>query len=213
MSNSKSNSIHAQAPSKFQLAAKRALDVLLCLILAPVLLPLFLLIGILVKLDGGPVFYLSPRAGKNRRVIQVYKFRSMIVNADHYLDDAGRPTRPRVTLVGKWLRRFSLDELPQVINVLKGEMSWVGPRPILPVDAEKIEQKYLPRFEVLPGLTGLAQVNGRNQLPWSKRFEMDTDYVQTLSVLNDFKIVLKTFGTVLSGAGMAMDRNPDQARK
>ncbi|MEM9940607.1 MAG: sugar transferase [Planctomycetota bacterium] len=202
-----------QTPSKITLLAKRTFDLWLCVLLLPGLIPLFLVIGILVKLDGGTIFFLSPRAGQRRKLFQAYKFRSMIVEADKYLDKSGRPTKNRVTWVGKWLRRFSLDELPQVINVIKGEMSWVGPRPILPLDAERIDEKFLPRFDVLPGLTGLAQVNGRNQLPWSKRFELDVKYVSELSLWNDLKIVIKTFKTVLTGAGMSMDRNPQQARK
>ena len=191
---------------------KRLIDLGLCLALFPLVGPLMFICAILIKLDGGPVFFKATRAGQFGKNFLVYKFRSMIVNADQFLDDEGRPTRERVTWVGKWMRRFSIDELPQAINILRGEMSFVGPRPILPADAESLDSKWHQRFEMPPGLSGLAQVSGRNTLPWSERYRLDVEYVENYSIWLDIKIMFRTVWVVITGAGMVMDRNPDQAR-
>jgi len=195
-----------------QLKIKRLLDLLLCLLLSPVLVPLFLVIAVVIKLDGGPVFFNAGRVGKNQKVFKAMKFRSMIVDADKYLDDEGRPTKSRITWIGKWLRRFSVDELPQVINVLKGDMSFIGPRPILPGNLDEVPQEYHERFDVAPGISGLAQVSGRNTLPWIERYKLDVKYVRDYSIWMDVKILFRTFSVVVTGAGMVADRNPDQAR-
>ena len=195
-----------------QLKIKRMLDLLLCLLMSPLLVPLFLIIALIIKLDGGPVFFNAARVGKHQKHFKAMKFRSMIVNADKYLDEDGRPTRNRITWIGKWLRRFSIDELPQVINVLKGEMSFIGPRPILPGNLDEVPQEYHDRFDVSPGLSGLAQVSGRNTLPWVDRYKLDVDYVRNYSLWLDAKILFRTFSVVVTGAGMVADRNPDQAR-
>ena len=197
---------------RFAMKVKRGFDLLVCLLLTPLILPLFVVVAIAIKLDGGPVFFNASRAGKHKRNFLLLKFRSMVVNADEYLDEDGRPTRDRVTKIGKLLRRFSVDELPQVINVLKGEMSIIGPRPILPKDADSIDPKFESRFDMLPGLTGLAQVSGRNTLPWNDRYMLDVKYVETFSLKNDLAIFVKTFLVVLTGHGMVADRNPDLAR-
>lgn len=191
---------------------KRGFDFVVSSFALLLLAPLFLVIGFLVRLDGGPAFYYATRAGRDRQPIRIPKFRSMIVDADKYLDSGGRPTRDRVTRIGKYIRRFSLDELPQLFSVLTGKMSLVGPRPILVSDAEQIRPEFLNRFQVRPGITGLAQVSGRNSLPWIKRYELDCRYVEKLSIWNDLKILAKTFGVVIGGSGMSMDRNPDEVR-
>lgn len=192
--------------------AKRAFDIVFSLICLAAAFPILVVAAFLVRLDGGPIFYTASRAGKDKRPISVPKFRSMIVDADKHLDSQGRPTRERVTKVGKLLRRFSLDEFPQMYCVLTGTMSVVGPRPILLSDAESIDPAFNSRFDVKPGITGLAQVSGRNSIPWAKRFELDCQYVSELSFKNDIRILMKTVSVVLLGAGMSMDRNPDQVR-
>ena len=195
-----------------QLKIKRCLDLLLCLLLIVPLFPLGVICILLVRRDGGPAFYGSRRTGQKRKEFDALKFRTMIVNADNFLDEQGRPTRERVTPIGKFLRRFSVDELPQIINVLKGEMSFIGPRPILPTMAQEIDPKFEPRFRVLPGISGLAQVSGRNTLPWKDRYRLDVDYVENYSLLLDLKIFLSTFKVVTTGADVVLDRNPDDVR-
>ena len=197
---------------KIRFWLKRAIDVGLCIILAPLALPILILFAILIKLDGGPIFFNTTRIGKNRKNFSAYKFRSMIVNADDYLDEQGRPTRERVTWVGKIIRRLSIDELPQIINIVKGEMSFIGPRPILPEHAESMDRQYEARFDVSPGISGLAQVSGRNTLPWDERFRLDVFYVENYSLWLDVKIFFKTIFVVLAGSGVVLDRNPDQVR-
>lgn len=195
-----------------QFALKRVVDIVLCLILLMILAVPMIIMAFIIKLDGGPILFVAERAGRHKKLFPVFKFRSMRVDADKYLDEKGRPTGDRITVVGKVIRRLSVDELGQVFNILRGEMSFIGPRPILPADAESIAPEYARRFDALPGISGLAQVSGRNSLPWTRRFELDVDYVDKYSLLLDLKIILKTFWVVVSGAGMVMDRNPDQVR-
>lgn len=181
------------------------------LLLLIVLSPILLAIALAIKLeDGGPVLFSQERLGLHARPFKVHKFRSMIVDADRFLDEQGRVTRTRLTRVGKFLRFASLDELPQLINILKGEMSIIGPRPVLPFHLPRYTEEQKKRFAMRPGVTGLAQVNGRNQLLWSRRLELDVKYVETYSLLLDLKIFLKTIKVVLFREGVATDRNPDQ---
>lgn len=181
---------------------KRILDfffsVLLLIILSVIMLP----IAILIKLDSrGPIIFKQYRLGRNGEAFEMYKFRSMVVNAEKI--GSGMYSfegDPRVTRVGKWLRKTSLDELPQLINILKGEMSFIGPRPVLPHHPwsyEEYSRMQKMRFKVLPGLTGLAQVNGRKQLSWKDRIKLDVAYVKHMSFLLDIKILIKTFYVVL----------------
>jgi lipopolysaccharide/colanic/teichoic acid biosynthesis glycosyltransferase len=164
--------------------------------------PLFVLISLAVKLDSkGPVLFKQERVGKNARVFCIYKFRSMCVGAEQkgtgQYSFAGDP---RVTRVGKFIRATSLDELPQLFNILKGDMSFVGPRPPLtyhpwPLEDYTAEQRRM--FEVRPGITGWAQVNGRKEVEWHERIRLNVWYVDNCSLPLDIKIVFKTFFKVL----------------
>ena len=183
---------------------KRLLDFAVSLVGLIILLPLFAVIAIAIKIDDrGPVFFRQERAGKDGRIFQIYKFRSMEVGAEH--KGAGvfvEENDPRITRVGKFLRHTSFDELPQLINVLKGEMSLVGPRPTLPYQVERYDARQRKRLTVKPGITGWAQVNGRNALTWPERIELDLWYVDNWSLWLDLKILWRTFLTIIRGEGV-----------
>lgn len=191
---------------------KYALDRLFALGLLVFMLPLWALIAIAVKLeDGGPVFFCQDRLGLGGRRFRIWKFRSMVPHADRLLNrQGGLGDRDRITRTGRILRRFSLDELPQVINILKGDMSVVGPRPTLPEHWDRYTLRQRERFAMRPGVTGLAQVRGRNTLPWSKRIEGDLEYIDSYSPWLDVTILLRTVKVVLLQEGFVMDRNPEQ---
>lgn len=172
-----------------------------------VLSPLFLVVSVLIARDGGPVLFTQTRLGRDAREFEVVKFRSMIVNADDYLDENGMPTRSRITRIGHFIRKTSIDELPQFLNVLRGDMAIIGPRAILPMFLPYMTDMEKRRFEVLPGLSGWAQVNGRNRVKWSKRFEMDVHYVDHAGPWLDLKIVWLTIYSVLLARDIAEDRN------
>jgi sugar transferase EpsL len=173
-------------------AWKRILDVCLALAGGIICAPLMIIIGLMVWLTmGRPVLFLQERTGYKGRLFRIVKFRTMNQPSDkrkHLDTDA-----ERLTFLGKWLRQLSLDELPEVWNVLRGEMSIVGPRPLLPEYLERYSREQARRHDVYPGITGWAQVNGRNGLSWEERFVLDTWYVDNWSFLLDLKIVLKTF--------------------
>lgn len=152
--------------------------------------------------DGGPVFYRQERIGRDGRPFEVLKLRTMVVDAEHQgaglAVDAGDP---RITRIGGFLRRASIDELPQFVNVLTGDMSLVGPRPTLAHQVERYTDRQRRRLEVRPGLTGWAQIHGRASLPWDERIELDVWYVDHRSLRLDFEIMLRTFGTLMGGGG------------
>ena len=197
----------------WQLAVKRAIDLLLPLIALPIVVPLGLLIGIAIKLDSeGPMLFKQTRVGKGGKPFTLYKFRSMFKDADEMvsgldqLNEAAGPTfkirkDPRITKVGSLLRKSSLDELPQIINVLKGEMSLVGPRPPLPREVEKYNSHQLGRLAVKPGLTCLWQIRGRSNIPFDEWVELDLEYIRNQSLWLDFKILFRTIPAVLRGTG------------
>lgn len=186
------------------------------------LAPLLLLVTLAIKLDSsGPILADTPmRAGKNGKLFRIYKFRSMVENAHEILESNPKLLEeykkhgykifndPRITRVGKVLRRFSIDELPQFLNILKGKMSLVGPRAYYPYELEEQQQKY-PRSKKYvkiilsgkPGLTGVWQVTGRSEIDFDKRVKMDAWYVKNRSILQDFWIILKTIPAVLLGRG------------
>lgn len=189
----------------FYRAVKRFLDVTASFLGLVLLFPLLLTVSILIKIDSrGPVIFRQKRIGRNGKVFEIYKFRSMCVGAEKTgsgvysgKDDA------RVTRIGKILRATSIDELPQLLNILKGEMSFVGPRPPLTYHPWKYEeytdfQKRM--FEVRPGITGWAQVNGRKDVEWHKRIELNVWYVDHMSLLLDIKIMFMTAFKVLTNA-------------
>lgn len=190
--------------------ARRILDpiaAVLCLILVS---PILLIACIAVASDGGPVFFRQERVGKDGKIFRVFKLRSMIVNADQYLDETGMPTRKRTTAVGDFIRKTSIDELPQFLNIIAGDMGFIGPRPILPRMEPYMTARERRRFAVLPGVTGLAQVKGRNHLKWSRRFHYDVIYTERMSLGLDLFIAWQTVIKVLGGSGVATDRNADK---
>ncbi len=205
--------LRAPALSEYQRMIKRAFDLLLTLAVMPFVLPVIGAVALAIKLDdGGPVFYRPKRVGENGRYFEMIKFRTMVVNADQLrhlvekTDEQGRlvfkhASDPRVTRVGRFLRRTSLDELPQLFNILKGEMSLVGPRPEQPHLVEKYEPWQRKRFAVPQGLTGWWQVNGRSDKPMHLHTDEDLYYVQHYSIWLDLRILLKTVWVVLRGKG------------
>lgn len=197
-----------------QQVVKRMLDLALStLVLVPFGLPLMLVIAVMIKLDSpGPVFFRQKRLTRKGVIFWVYKFRSMRVNAEaelaqlEHVNEATGPIfkmrdDPRVTRVGKWLRRTSLDELPQVFNILLGEMSWVGPRPPLPSEVELYEDWQKRRLGTTTGLTGLWQVSGRSLLPFEEMAKLDLYYVENWSIWLDLKILLMTIPAVVKAKG------------
>ena len=175
---------------------KRVMDFVIATILVVAFSPLFLLIAVLIKIDSrGPVFFRQERVGKNGKIFRIFKFRSMV--ADNDMRDFSR--RDQYTHMGKIIRRLSLDELPQLFNVIKGEMSFVGPRPWVVEYWTNMNEEERVRASVLPGITGLAQVKGRNKISIFQKIEYDIIYVQNFSFKQDVKIILLTVLTVLSG--------------
>ncbi|MGD6831885.1 sugar transferase [Sutcliffiella halmapala] len=180
---------------------KRLLDIVLSLTGLTVLLPILLIVAIAIKLESkGPVIFQQERLGLYGKVFKIYKFRSMCVGAEKsgVYETKGDA---RVTKVGKFIRKTSIDEFPQFVNIIKGDMSIIGPRPTLtyhpwPLDEYTEEQK--KRFNVRPGVTGWAQVNGRKEVQWNKRIEYDVAYVENLSLWFDLKVFFKTILKVLA---------------
>ncbi len=186
----------------YQHVIKRIFDILLVLISLPITLPVMLICALAIKLDDhGPVFYNADRMGKDHQPFKMFKFRSMKVNAPDLRTSDGSTFNskddPRQTRVGKILRATSLDELPQLINVLNGTMSIIGPRPDDLIEATLYEGDEARKLEVKPGITGYAQVYGRNAIPWKERLKLDIYYVDHLSFLMDLKVFLRTFLVVL----------------
>lgn len=203
---------------------KRTFDLIFAALAILLLLPLWLLIALLIKLDSkGPVFYTQERVGMDGRLFLLYKFRTMQANADAELHreyqrafiagraeaNLGNETKPtykllsdpRITRIGKLLRRTSLDEVPQLLNVLSGDMSLVGPRPPIPYEVEAYELWHRKRLDMKPGLTGLWQVSGRNRLPFEEMVRLDLFYIENWSLLLDLKIILRTGFVMLAGEG------------
>lgn len=188
---------------------KRLCDILLAGVVLLVLAPLFALIALLIKLTTvGPVFYVQERIGRDGKPFPFIKFRTMVVEAE--TQGAGilcLKDDPRVTRIGRILRRVSLDELPQLLNVLRGEMSVVGPRPGLAYQVNKYTPQQRLRLSVSPGLTGWAQVNGRNSITWEKRIERDLEYVQRMSFAMDLLIILRTVPVMLMASNQIAERD------
>jgi len=189
---------------KAQLCVKRTLDIVLSLCGLLVLSPLFAIVAVLVKLDSpGPVFFLQDRLGRNGKPFRIVKFRTMVKNAENLGEGLRVSTAddPRITRVGRILRQTSLDELPQLINVLKGDMSLVGPRPPAtyhPYNGYAAYPEWAKkRFEMRPGITGLAQVMARNSVSWDERIRLDVDYVEGFSLWKDVKMLWDTVRIVV----------------
>jgi Undecaprenyl-phosphate galactose phosphotransferase WbaP len=201
----------------WNLAIKRAMDLSIVIIGGIIILPLLLFIALLIKLSSpGPVLYKHKRLGLNGEVFSAYKFRSMVIDSQERLQkllesdpemkrewETNRKLRndPRVTGIGKILRRLSFDEFPQLVNILKGEMSLIGPRPVTDSEVEKYGEDYKRIFSVKPGLTGLWQVSGRSDTDYNERVSYDTYYLQSWSVWLDVWILFKTFSAIVKGRG------------
>lgn len=185
--------------------SKRFIDVIASALALVVLSPVFLIVGILVKLESkGEAIFSQTRIGLNGKKFKIYKFRSMVANAEELKVKLAKQNEmsgpmfkmkedPRVTKIGKFIRKTSIDELPQLMNVLKGEMSLVGPRPSLPKEVENFEKWMLRRLDVKPGLTCYWQVSGRNNIDFEEWMKLDVDYVYDRSFWVDIKLIIKTF--------------------
>lgn len=183
-------------------SVKRVLDFVFSLFALIVFSPLMAVAAVMIKLDdGGPALFRQKRPGKNGEIFEVYKFRTMSVRTE---DENGRPLSDmeRMTKIGRALRKTSIDELPQFINVFKGEMSFIGPRPLLCEYLDLYSPEQARRHEVRPGISGWAQVNGRNAITWEEKFDYDVYYVDNMSFGFDIKILIKTVANVISGAGV-----------
>lgn len=179
---------------------KNTFDVVVGVFLFLLIIPILVFIAIVIKLDSsGPVFFMQQRVGIKGKLFSIYKFRTMIVDAVNI--GAGLnivDNDPRITAVGKVLRDWSLDELPQIINIVKGEMSFIGPRPTLQYQVDNYTDHQRKRLNMKPGVTGWAQINGRNNISWEERIELDVWYVDNWSLWLDMKIVLKTPAVVFN---------------
>lgn len=199
--------------SPVYLKIKRGMDVLLSTVALVCLSPVFLATAIAIKIeDRGPVFFSQLRAGKDMKPFKIYKFRSMHIGADAKLSEMMKDNEqtghafkikddPRITKVGKFIRKFSIDELPQLINIIRGDMSIVGPRPILPFQMEECNEYERQRLVVQPGLTCYWQIGGRVNIKWEDWVELDLDYIEDMSLCTDIKIIVKTIPAVFDRKG------------
>jgi|SRR5690625_63375 len=178
---------------------KRLFDFLVSLFAVILLSPIMIIVIVLIKKeDKGPAIFKQKRGGYKQRHFNIYKFRTMVLNAENKgLGYKIEENDPRITKIGTTLRKYSLDELPQLFNVVKGDMSLVGPRPALTVQTDVYNNYQKKRLEVKPGITGLAQVNGRNSLCWDERIKWDVEYVENQSFLLDMRIIFSTILIIL----------------
>ena len=193
---------------------KRMLDIIISLLMMPFLLLFIVVFGLVIWLeDHGPVFYNAPRMGKDFKPFKMYKFRSMKVNAPDLVMEDGSTYNgaddPRMTRVGAFMRRASIDEFPQFLNVLKGDMSVIGPRPDLERETELYEGNEADKLLVRPGITGWAAVSGRNAIQWRDRLKLDVEYVHNVSFAFDVKVFFLTFKTIFSQEGIYVE-DPNQ---
>ncbi|UNK21163.1 sugar transferase [Paenibacillus sp. N3/727] len=192
------------------LGIKRVMDCILALIGLVVLSPLFFIVSILIKLEDpkGSVFFYQTRIGKDEKPFRMYKFRSMVSNAEELLEEllsrnevGGAMFKmkddPRITRIGKWIRKTSIDELPQLWNVIRGEMSLVGPRPALPREVQLYSSYDKLRLRISPGCTGLWQVSGRSNLSFDEMLELDLEYIERRGLWLDFKLILRTIKIIV----------------
>jgi exopolysaccharide biosynthesis polyprenyl glycosylphosphotransferase len=207
-------SLQSAPPFNWRTEVKRLLDILISAFVLLVWTPIFVLIAVLIKLDSrGPVFFVQERMGYNKRRFYMFKFRTMVTDAEarlreiEHLNEKEGPifkisNDPRITRVGKYLRKFSLDEFPQLINVLLGDMSLVGPRPLSIRDALNLEESWQKRrFSVKPGMTCLWQISGRSNLSFEEWVELDLEYIDTWSLQLDWWILMRTVPAVISARG------------
>ncbi|MBQ6535114.1 MAG: exopolysaccharide biosynthesis polyprenyl glycosylphosphotransferase [Opitutales bacterium] len=199
---------------KFGYFVKRLLDIVVSAIMIVLLAPFLLLVALLIKLESrGPVIYRSTRVGKDGRNFAFYKFRSMYLDADkkkaemHALNESGdgvifkMKNDPRITKIGKFIRKFSIDELPQLFNVLEGNMSLVGPRPPLPSEVAQYTLDQRKRLHIKPGITCIWQISGRSDIPFKKQVMLDEEYIKNHNLFKDLIILLKTIPAIITGKG------------
>lgn len=201
---------------KLYLFLKRSLDIFASLAGLIVLSPLFLIVALAIKIEDpkGSIFFSQQRCGKDNKLFPMYKFRSMVSNAEELLEELKEMNEmdgpvfkikedPRITKVGKFIRKTSIDELPQLLNVLKGDMSLVGPRPAIPHEVAEYNEYQIQRLLVKPGLTCIWQVSGRNTIGFDEWVEMDLEYIKTRSFLLDVKLIFKTVGVLFGDENAA----------
>mgnify|MGYP004548467587 FL=1 len=208
---SNENILKRQSPYRY---IKRFMDVILATIAFVVLSPIFLIIAIAIKIESkGPVFFKHARIGKNGKIIKLYKFRSMVINAEEliksftpeqmkeYKENYKLTNDPRITKIGKFLRKTSLDELPQLFNIIKGDLSIIGPRPVVTDELKKYGTNTEKFLSVTPGLTGYWAANGRSCTSYEQRMQMELYYIDNLSLKMDIKVFFKTIEAVIKGEG------------
>lgn len=206
--------VKTKISKKVYIKIKRVIDVILASVALILLSPLFAIIAIAIKIDSkGPVFFSHKRIGKNGKIIKLYKFRSMVINAEEliksftpeqmreYKENYKLTNDPRITKVGKFLRKTSLDELPQLINIINGDLSIIGPRPLVADELEKYGVNKDKFLSVTPGLTGYWAANGRSNTTYEQRMEMELYYIDNLSLKMDIKVFFKTILSVLKKEG------------
>jgi lipopolysaccharide/colanic/teichoic acid biosynthesis glycosyltransferase len=199
---------------KNSLRRKRAFDIVIIVLSLPFLIPLFLVVSLVIRMDSrGNTFYFSKRIGRDGKEFNFFKFRTMIPSAEFMKGELLSKNEssegitfkmkndPRVTRVGAYLRKYSIDELPQLINVLLGDMSLVGPRPPIASEVAEYSLSDFKRLHVTPGLTCIWQISGRSEIPFNKQVEMDLDYIKNYKLTGDLKILLKTIPAVVKGSG------------
>lgn len=208
------SNVQTKISKKVYIKVKRVIDVILASIALILLSPLFAIIAIAIKIDSkGPVFFAHKRIGKNGNIIKLYKFRSMVINAQEliksftpeqmreYKENYKLTNDPRITKVGKFLRKTSLDELPQLINIINGDLSIIGPRPVVADELEKYGTNKDKFLSVTPGLTGYWAANGRSNTTYEQRMEMELYYIDNLSLKMDIKVFFKTILSVVKKEG------------
>lgn len=196
---------------EFQISLKRLVDIVLAVVLLMfmIVVPLLIVIPIAIKLTSkGPAVFTQDRAGKDGKTFKIYKFRTMLI-PEESIDENGNQLEPsqRITKLGAFLRKTSLDEILQIFNVLNGTMSFIGPRPTLPYQIERYTPRQMKRLDMRPGITGWAQVNGRNDLTWSEKIEFDVEYIEKFSLWFDIKILFCTVAVVLKQDGIEFSKN------
>lgn len=196
---------------KANLFLKRTIDLIgaSVLLILTIVIPVMIIIPIVIRLTSkGPAIFTQERTGKNGKTFKIYKFRTMYL-PEESLDKNGEmlPSEQRITKVGKFLRKTSLDEITQVFNILNGTMSIVGPRPTLPYQTERYDERQLKRLDMRPGITGWAQVNGRNDLTWTEKIEYDLEYIEKFNIWFDIKILFRTVAVVLKQEGIPFVKN------
>ena len=180
-------------------AFKRLMDIVFSFIGLIILIPVFIIVAPIIKIqDGGPIFFKQPRVGRHGKVFKLIKFRSMAIDNNMY----DFTEEDRITKFGEFIRKTSIDELPQFWNVLKGDMSFIGPRPWVKEYYDNMNSEQRRRHEVRPGITGLAQVKGRNNISIIKKIKYDTEYVDNISVLEDIKVFFLTIKAVITSEGV-----------